>query len=117
MNILHSSTDPSFVERLKQMLGSANAADIAVGYLFISGFNVISDELARLEKVRVLVGRTEKQTLEEIARGVQQKEPADAVVRIAPRDDDKLRAIREFMERPEVAAGKLLIFSEAEATV
>ncbi len=36
---------------------------------------------------------------------------------IEPEDDDKLRALREFLDRPDVAAGKLLIFSEAETTI
>ena len=36
---------------------------------------------------------------------------------ITAADDDKLRTLREFLERPEVAAGKILIFSEAETTV
>ena len=36
---------------------------------------------------------------------------------IGPEDDDKLRALRGFLERPEVKTGKVLIFSEAETTV
>ena len=36
---------------------------------------------------------------------------------IGPEDDDKLRALRDFLARPEVQAGKVLIFSEAETTV
>ena len=36
---------------------------------------------------------------------------------IAPGDDDKLQTLRRFLERPEVRADKLLIFSEAETTV
>ena len=36
---------------------------------------------------------------------------------IEPEDDDKLRALRRFLDRPEVRAGKVLIFSEAETTV
>ncbi len=40
-----------------------------------------------------------------------------AVARITPDDDDKLRALRDFLARPEVRDGKVLIFSEAEATV
>ena len=32
---------------------------------------------------------------------------------IGPEDDDKLRALRDFLARPEVQAGKVLIFSEA----
>ena len=41
------------------MLGSSARADIAVGYFFIGGFDTLADELARQDKVRVLVGRTE----------------------------------------------------------
>ncbi len=37
MNILHAHTDPSLVERLTTMLDSSVRADIAVGYLFMSG--------------------------------------------------------------------------------
>ena len=36
---------------------------------------------------------------------------------IGPEDDDKLQTLRQFLERPEVALGKVLIFSEAETTV
>ena len=35
----------------------------------------------------------------------------------APEDDDKLRALREFLDRPDVKAGKVLVFSEAETTI
>jgi len=40
-----------------------------------------------------------------------------AVAHIRPEDDDKLRALREFLNTPDVSDGKVLIFSEAEATV
>ena len=36
---------------------------------------------------------------------------------ITPADDDKLQTLRQFLDRPEVASGKVLIFSEAETTV
>ena len=36
---------------------------------------------------------------------------------VSPEDDDKLRALREFLEREEVRSGKVLIFSEAETTI
>ena len=36
---------------------------------------------------------------------------------IGPEDDDKLRSLRRFLDRPDVASGKVLIFSEAETTV
>src|SRR4051794_19928017 len=62
------------------MLYSADRADIAVGYLFVSGFNAVAEQLAQLEKVRVLVGRVDRQTLDEVARGVQQAEALRARV-------------------------------------
>ncbi len=36
---------------------------------------------------------------------------------IGPEDDSKLGALREFLERPYVKSGKLLVFSEAETTI
>ena len=39
------------------------------------------------------------------------------VADITPQDDDKLRTLRHFLERSDVASGKVLIFSEAETTV
>ena len=42
---------------------------------------------------------------------------AERVRDITPDNDDKLRALRAFLERPEVRAGKVLIFSEAETTI
>ena len=41
----------------------------------------------------------------------------DRVKDIGPEDDDKLRALRRFLDRPEVKAGKVLVFSEAETTI
>ena len=61
------------------LVGSARA-DIAVGYLFLSGFNAVAPELERLDKVRVLVGRTDKATLDEVASGLQQAEALQARV-------------------------------------
>ena len=71
-NILHATTDPDLLTRLKEMLDSSARADIAVGYFFMSGFEAVADSLARLEKVRILVGRTDRPTLESVALGLQQ---------------------------------------------
>lgn len=72
MNILHTTTDPSLLQRLKEMPGSSARADIAVGYpfdklrasFFISGFDQVSAELSALKRVRILVGRTDRQVVE-----------------------------------------------------
>ena len=76
MTILHANTDPDLLTRLRQMLDSADRADIAVGYFFMSGFGQVADQLARLNKTRILVGRADQPTLEAVAAGLQQ---ADAV--------------------------------------
>ena len=91
MNILHSTTDPTLLARLKEMLGSSARADIAVGYFFIGGFGAVADDLERLDKVRILVGRTDRQVLEEVALGLQQNQAlraqldTDALVRRSQR--------------------------------
>jgi len=84
MNILHATTTPTLLESLKKTLAYSHTvrADIAVGYLFVSGFNAVAAELAqpRLEKIRILVGRADRGTLEEVARGMQQAEALQARV-------------------------------------
>ena len=105
MNILHATTDPDLLTRLKQMLHSANRADIAVGYFFVSGFSALSDELSRLGKVRILVGRTDRQTLEAVAVGLQQQQALkarldyDSLIRRSQRD----AAVQEVVTN--IAAG------------
>ena len=54
------------------MLDSSARADIAVGYFFMSGFEAVADSLKHLQKVRILVGRTDRHVLEEVASGLQQ---------------------------------------------
>ena len=105
MNILHATTNPDLLTRLKQMLGSADRADIAVGYFFVSGFGPVSDELSRLGKVRILVGRTDRHTLEAVAAGLQQQQALrarldhDSLVRRSQREE----AVREAVDN--IAAG------------
>ena len=76
MTILNASTDPDLLTRLRQMLGSAVRADIAVGYFFMSGFRQVADDLARLRETRILIGRADQPTLEAVAAGLRQ---ADAL--------------------------------------
>ena len=66
--------------RLKQMLASSVRADIAVGFFFMSGFQQIANDLSGLEKIRILVGRTDRRVLEQVALGLQQTEALRARV-------------------------------------
>ena len=76
MTIYHAKTDPDLLTRLRQMLASSARADIAVGYFFMSGFAEVMDDLSRLNKTRILVGRADRPTLEAVAAGLRQ---ADAL--------------------------------------
>jgi superfamily II DNA or RNA helicase/HKD family nuclease len=96
LNILHATTDPTLLDRLKHMLASAQSADIAVGYFYASGFNAVVEDLARLDRVRLLVGRTDRGTIEDVARHLQQQE--------ALRQRVEADEIVRKSKRPEVAA-------------
>ena len=104
MNILHSKTDPTLLARLKEMLGSSARADIAVGYFFIGGFGAVAQDLARLDKVRILVGRTDRQVLEEVALGIQQTQAlrarldADSLVQRRQRGEIAQQAVDHIAE-------------------
>ena len=101
MTILHAKTDPDLLTRLKQMLGSAIRADIAVGYFFMSGFSQVVDDLARLNKTRILVGRADQPTLEAVAAGLHQ---ADALRTQLELDQTVPRSQREEIAH-EAASG------------
>jgi phosphatidylserine/phosphatidylglycerophosphate/cardiolipin synthase-like enzyme len=89
---------------MKEMLNSSARADIAVGYFFISGFEQVADELDRLERVRILVGRTDKQALEQVALGLQQAEAlraklsADTMVRRSQQEQLAAQAVAHITE-------------------
>jgi hypothetical protein len=78
MNILHANTEPTLLQRYKEMLGGSARADIAVGFFFISGFEAVADNMSLLKKIRILVGRADKKVLEEVALGLQQAEALKA---------------------------------------
>ena len=104
MNILHASTDPTLLARLKEMLASSARADIAVGYFFMSGFEQVADDLGGLEKVRILVGRTDRRVLDEVALGLQQAQAlrarleVDGLVRRSERASIAQQAVEGIAE-------------------
>jgi len=71
-NILTATSEPALLQRLKDMLRHSARADIAVGYIFLSGFIEVADEMERQERVRLLVGRADLPTLEAMANGLQE---------------------------------------------
>lgn len=141
MNILHATTDPTLLVRLKQMLGSSVRADIAVGYFFINGFDTVADEVAKQENVRILVGRTDRHVLEEVAAGIQQadalREKLDAEKVVRRRDQEQIagesvdlvgRGVSQLAQtasneeavrklRDLISAGKVEVRSYAKSTL
>ena len=83
MTILHAHSDPQFAEHLRSVLNEANgqphSVDIAVGYFYLSGFAEVADLLStRPGKVRILIGRTDRPTNQEIAAGYGPQEPTES---------------------------------------
>lgn len=64
---------------LKEADGKPHSVDIAVGYFYLSGFREVADLLStRPGLVRILIGRTDRPTQQEIAAGSGPPEPAAA---------------------------------------
>ena len=113
-NILHATTDPDLLTRLREMLDSSARADIAVGYFFLSGFEAMADSLARLDKVRILVGRADRPVLESVALRLQQPEAlkarleADGMVQRRQRDAIAREAVESIATGESQRAVELL---------
>ena len=117
MTILHAHSNPRFATHLHAILAAANAhphsVDIAVGcYFYLSGFAQVSDLLAtRPGKVRILIGRTHRPTLEQIAPGLSAGDTlallANGGVRQGCRVDAGLAVLRDgYCRQPRFAAGR-----------
>ena len=71
MTILHAHSAAHFRAVLADANAHPHSVDIAVGCLYLSGFAQVSDLLdTRPGKVRLLIGRTHRPTLEQIAAGL-----------------------------------------------
>ena len=70
MTILHATSNPQFMKHLRNVIDDATHVDIAVGYFYLSGFKEVADLLdRRAGSVRILIGRTDRPTLQEIEAG------------------------------------------------
>lgn len=119
MDILHRTTEPPLLKRLQEMLAASQRADIAVGYFFVSGFEAVAGQLSAVDEVRLLVGRTDRETLEAIALGLQQVEAVrqqtqlDATIRRS----ERLALARQSIETIGEGVGRLHQTAGTEAAV
>ena len=93
MTILHAHSDPQFTEHLSSVLAEANgrphSVDIAVGYFYLSGFTQVAGLLAtRPGRVRILIGRTDQPTREEIVAGYDPRESSSGYHAVQNRRDE-----------------------------
>ena len=118
-NILHATSDPALLGRLKEMFGSSARADIAVGFFFMSGFEAVADDLARLERVRILVGRTDRRVFEKVAVGLQQADALRVQQQMSEvvRRSERSAIAQDTVEKISKGVSTLPQNSETEAAV
>jgi hypothetical protein len=70
-----ANRDEKLVDHIRQILPSSQAARFAVGYFFLSGLEVVADQLTNVHKLRTLIGNTSnRETIEQIAEGYRRLE-------------------------------------------
>ena len=73
--------DERLVDHINRILSSTEAARFAVGYFFVSGLTCISERLASVKELKLLIGNTtNRETLEQMAEGYQRLEMVADVV-------------------------------------
>ena len=85
MNILYATSAPTFADDCKAILAEARSADIAVGYLFMSGFTAVAHELSGLAHIRILVGRTDRVVLDDITAAINYHDTLGEYLAATPR--------------------------------
>lgn len=88
---------------IKKFLPNTSIAKFAVGYFFISGFNVIREELSKLDKLYILMGNiSDSKTLEQIAQGYCKLEQMQNMVR-----DQKYQNVSQISEKKKVLSDNI----------
>ena len=108
------------VEHINRILSSTEAARFAVGYFFLSGLTSISEKLAGVQELRLLIGNTtNQQTLEQLAEGYRRLElVAEAVEgQVYPKRTEAKRMAGETAENVREAMGVMDQTDEAEQLI
>lgn len=70
-------------EHVGRLFAHSETARFAVGYLFLSGFETIKEQLAGLKELRLLIGNTStRETIEQLSEGYQRLELASREVHL-----------------------------------
>ena len=88
-------------DHINRILQGTDRAKFAVGYFFLSGFDVVKDRLKNLKELRLLIGNTTNQTtLEQLSEGFKRLElveHAENEMRFAKRGE--IKRIRQEKNR------------------
>ena len=70
MSDIIDNTEITLLDTVTSILGSSKSAKLAVGYFFLSGFKSITQELNKLQEIKLLIGNTtDRETIEQIVEG------------------------------------------------
>lgn len=102
MHDIIDNIEIKLLDHLKAKLSITKNANFAVGWLFLSGFKALRDEIENIEKLKILVGsRTNKETAEAILLGKKWEEAVKDTLeknRFLPEDKIKELLDIEFKE-------------------
>lgn len=97
------------VDRFNSIMGTAEAAKMAVGYFFLSGFGAVREKLSQLKSIRILVGNTSnRETIEqlseackrlELVQAAEEKERFQTKATRRQRAEETARNLRQTIER------------------
>jgi hypothetical protein len=101
--LLDDRTDPPLRTLIGALLARATTADFAISRMRLDGLDLGDGELSRIQRCRVLLGRLDARTLEELMRG-------DGY---GPARRHHLRALRDFLAsgRVEVRAAGVVAWN------
>jgi len=75
MHDIIDNRDEKLIDRIKLLLEGSERARFAVGYFFLSGFEPIKEEVAKIKELKLLIGSTTtRETIEQLAEGYKRLE-------------------------------------------
>ena len=101
-NIFHAYTD------LKEI-------DVAVGYFYVGGFDVVKDRLRDGVKVRILIGdETDRITADQISLGYREKHDRDLIPDLNNLNDEECATLEELHDFIEAGAVHVKVYKKAK---
>jgi len=79
-------------DEINKLLKISENADIATGYFFLSGFDLVKDDIQDVKKIRIIMGReTDMPTKDELTKGYKEKKLKEHIIKEMIEDIKKIR--------------------------